>query len=459
MSDDAPRVLVVDDEAAMVETLARGLGRRGFTVRTATTGPLALAQLDEEDFDVVVSDVSMHPMTGLELCERVRAVRPDLPVILLTAFGSMETAVAALRSGAYDFLSKPIDIDLAEHAIRRGVELRRLRGELSRLRLEGPRAEHGGLVGDSPPMRHLLDTIERVAASDATVLVTGESGVGKELVARALHDRGPRAAGPFVAVNCAALPETLLESELFGHAKGAFTDARSARTGLFVQADSGTLFLDEVGEMPAGMQAKLLRALQERVVRPLGANEEIGFDTRIVAATNRDLQGAIERGAFREDLYFRLAVIELEVPPLRARGVDVLAIAQRLLEDAARRAQKEVLEIDPEAARRLLHYRWPGNVRELANCVERAVALARFDRITVEDLPPRISEFEPSRDALLVSDDPETLVPLEEVEKQYILRVLDAVGGRRSQAAKVLGLDRKTLYRKLERWGRGGEED
>jgi two-component system response regulator HydG len=450
------RILVVDDEPAMVQTLARGLGKRGFTVTTETSGTAALEHIEREDFDAVLTDLSMRPIGGIELCERARALRPDLPVIVLTAFGSMETAVAALRSGAYDFLSKPIDLDVAEHALTRAVEARRLRGELRRLR-EGAasQAAFAELVGDSPAMRRVLDTVARVASSEATVLVTGESGVGKELVARALHRHGPRRDGPFVGINCAALPASLLETELFGHVKGAFTDAKVARTGLFVQADGGTLFLDEVGEMPLEMQPKLLRAIQERCVRPIGGEREVPFDARVVAATNKDLLDAVERGTFREDLYFRLAVIELEVPPLRSRGGDVLLIAHRLLERAATRAGKAVHGIDAEAARMLVRYRWPGNVRELANCIERAVAMARFDQLTVDDLPPRVRDFTPSRDVLVAADDPESLVALEEVERRYILRVLDAVGGRRGQAARILGLDRKTLYRKLERWGHG----
>lgn len=449
-----PRILVVDDESAMVQTLARGLGKRGFSVIAEASGPRALEHIEREELDAVLTDLAMRPMGGLELCERSRALRPDLPVLVLTAFGSMETAVAALRIGAYDFLSKPVDLDVAEHALRRAVEARRLRGELRRLREgEASRARFVELVGESPAMQRLSDTIARVAGSEATVLVTGESGVGKELVARALHEHGPRGEGPFVGINCAALPASLLEAELFGHAKGAFTDAKSARSGLFAQADGGTLFLDEVGELPIEMQPKLLRALQERKVRPVGSDREVPFDARVVAATNKDLLDAVERGAFREDLYFRLAVIELEVPPLRSRGGDVLLIAHRLLEQAAARAGKPVRGIDAEAARMLVRYRWPGNVRELVNCIERAVAMARFDQLTVDDLPPRVRDFAPTRDVIVAADDPESLVPLEVVERRYILRVLDAVGGRRGQASRVLGLDRKTLYRKLERWG------
>jgi two-component system response regulator HydG len=293
-----------------------------------------------------------------------------------------------------------------------------------------------------------------VADSDASVLITGESGTGKEVVARALHARSKRRAGPFVAVNCAAMPEALLESELFGHTKGAFTDARAARTGLFLQADRGTLLLDEIGELPPGMQPKLLRALQERVVRPVGGSAEIPFDVRIVAATNRDLETAIEERTFRADLYYRLDVIHVELPPLRSRGSDVLVLAQRFVEEFATRAGKGVTGISAPAAEKLLAYAWPGNVRELMNCVERAVALTRYDQITVDDLPAKVKDHRPSH-VLVASEDPSDLVPLEEVERRYVLKVLESAGGNKTLAARILGLDRKTLQRKVERSGRG----
>jgi DNA-binding NtrC family response regulator len=456
VSEPLPRILIIDDDAALVQTLERGLSKRGLAVSAETSPTRAIELVEREDFDAVLTDLAMQPIGGIELCERVRALRPDVPVLVLTAFGSMEAAVAALRSGAYDLLSKPIDLDVARHALTRAIETRRLRGELRRLREGGAQGALEGIVGESAAMRRLFDTIERVAHSDATVLITGESGVGKELVARALHRHGPRPSGPFVPINCAALPSSLLESELFGHAKGAFTDARSTRAGLFLQAHGGTLFLDEVTEMPLDMQSKLLRAIQERRVRPVGADGEIEFDARVVAATNRDLLDAVERGAFREDLYFRLAVIEIDVPPLRARGADVLAIAHHLLVRAAARTGKDVRGIEANAAHQLVRYRWPGNVRELANCIERAVAMARFDQITVDDLPPRVREIAPNDEA--ARDDPTGLVPLETVERRHVLAVLAAVGGRRGEAARILGLDRKTLYRKLERWGERGEE-
>jgi len=294
----------------------------------------------------------------------------------------------------------------------------------------------------------------RAAATDATVLISGESGTGKELVARALHEKGRRAGGPFVAVNCGALPETLLESELFGHARGSFTDAHASRAGLLVRATGGTLFLDEIGEAPPGLQAKLLRALEDRRVRPVGGDDERPFDARIVCATNRDLEAEIESGRFRADLYYRINVIRIDLPPLRARGDDVLLLAQRLVAQLARATGKSVAGIAAPAAEKLQAYAWPGNVRELRNCIERAVALTRFEEITVADLPEAIQDYRRSR-LVLDLDDPGQLPPLEEVERRYILRVLEAVQGHRTRAAEVLGLDRKTLYRKLERYGVG----
>src|SRR5690606_2490159 len=303
----------------------------------------------------------------------------------------------------------------------------------------------------SPAMRKVNDLIGRVAESDANVLITGESGTGKELVARALHMRSPRSGGPFVAVNCAAVPETLLESELFGHAKGAFTDARQARTGLFVQASGGTLFLDEVGEMPLGMQPKILRSLQERRVRPVGGNTEVPFDARLITATNRDLETEVAERRFREDLYYRINVVRIEVPPLRARGNDILLLAQHFIERAAQRSGKSVVGLVSAAAEKLLSYDWPGNVRELENCIERAVALTRFDQVTVEDLPEKVRNYQSSH-IVVASDDPNELLPMQEVERRYIQRVLKSVGGNKTQAAKVLGFDRRTLYRKLDRY-------
>jgi DNA-binding NtrC family response regulator len=445
------RVLVVEDEREMRVMVEKGLSRRGFTPVALPSADEALARLADEDFDVVLTDLRMPGMDGLALCERIVLNRPDIPVVVVTAFGSLETAVAAIRAGAYDFVTKPIDVDALVLVLERAVQHRALRDEVRRLRQELGRRDVGdAVVGDSPAMKQAYALIDRVADLDSTVLITGESGTGKEVAARAVHARGRRRDGPFVALNCAAMPEALLESELFGHARGAFTDAKAARTGLFVQAHGGTLFLDEVGELPLTLQPKLLRALQERVVRPVGGDTEVPFDARIVAATNRDLELAVEEGRFREDLYYRLNVIGVELPPLRARGNDVLSLSQRFLEQFAARTGKRVVGLSPAAAQRLLAYGWPGNVRELQNCIERAVALTSFEQLTVDDLPERVRNYSQPK-AVPENTDPSELVTLEELERRYIHRVLEAVGGSRTLAARVLGVDRKTLYRKLER--------
>ncbi|HEY8513934.1 MAG TPA: sigma-54 dependent transcriptional regulator [Candidatus Binatia bacterium] len=447
------RILIVDDDRRMCELLEAGLRKKGFDVITRQSASEAFDCIGLADIETVVTDLNMRGMNGLEFCERVVGSFPDVPVIVITAFGSLETAVAAIRVGAYDFLTKPFEIDELLFALDRAVQHKRLRDEVKRLRREvredRPDDE---LLGVSEAMRKLRDMIGRIADSDATVLITGESGTGKELVARALHRRGRRSRGPFVAINCAAMPETLLESELFGHARGAFTDARSARNGLFVQANGGTLFLDEIGDLPLGLQPKLLRALQERVVRPLGSDTEVSFDARVIAASNRDLASAVDEGRFREDLFFRINVIHLDLPPLRARAGDVLLLAQEFIRRVCERSGHPVTGLSPQAAEKLLAYPWPGNVRELQNCIERAVTLARYDQIMVDDLPDKIRSYRRSH-VLIASDDPSELVPMEEVERRYILRVMEAVAGNKTLAARILGLDRKTLYRKLERYG------
>jgi two-component system response regulator HydG len=447
------RVLIVDDDREMGELLRERLAPRGFEVRAESSPEEALALLGASDFDVVVTDVKMRGLSGIELCERLTANRPDVPVIVITAFGSLETAIAAIRAGAHDFLPKPFEVEELAFRLERAFQHRRLSEEVRRLR-EGSAAapETSGLLGESLPMRQLRDLVARVASAEAPVLVTGETGSGKELVARAIHRQGPRRAGPFVAVNCAALPEALLESELFGHARGAFTDAHAARSGLLLHASGGTLFLDEIGDLPLALQPKLLRALEERRVRPLGSAQEVAFDARIVAASNVDLESAVEEGRFREDLLFRLDVLRVEVPPLRARGSDVLLLAQEFTRRFAERAGRPVLGLSRGAAEKLLGYAWPGNVRELANSIERALALTRHDQILEEDLPARIRDYRRAH-VLVTGDDPSELVPLEEVERRYIARVLESVAGNKTLAARILGVDRKTLYRKLERAG------
>ncbi|MFY0581260.1 sigma-54-dependent transcriptional regulator [Cystobacter fuscus] len=451
MSATKGRVLVVEDEREMRALLEKGLTRRGFVPTARGSADEAFALLESEDFDTVLTDLRMPGMDGIALCERIALNRPDIPVVVVTAFGSLETAVAAIRAGAYDFVTKPVDLDALALVLERAVQHRALREEVRRLRRAlGEVSTEGGVVGESLALRRVYELIDRVADSDTSVLVTGESGTGKEVAARALHARGRRHAGPFVAINCAAMPEALLESELFGHVRGAFTDAKASRSGLFVKANGGTLFLDEVGELPLTLQPKLLRALQERTVRPVGGETEVAFDARIVAATNRDLELAVEEGRFREDLYYRLNVIGLELPPLRARGNDVLLLAQRFLEHFATRSGKRVVGLSPAVAQRLLAYSWPGNVRELQNCIERAVALTAYEQLTVEDLPDRIRDYRaPNPQAQ--SQDVSELVSLEEMERRYIQRVMETVGGSRTLASRILGVDRKTLYRKLGR--------
>ncbi|HEX6244615.1 MAG TPA: sigma-54 dependent transcriptional regulator [Polyangiales bacterium] len=445
------RILVVDDDRESCEMLEEALTLRGFSVawRTGAAAALEAAQT-AGPFDVVLTDLRMGGSSGLELCKALNDHDPALPVIVITAFGSIQTAVEAMRAGSFDFITKPFDLDIVALSLERAVRHHRLRTELAALR-GGTSESFEGIVGNSQAMRKVFETLARLGASDSTVLITGESGTGKELAARALHARSPRAQKPFLAVNCAAIPEALLESELFGHAKGAFTDARSDRPGLFARAHGGTLFLDEVGEMSMAMQAKLLRALQERATRPVGSEKEVPFDARIIAATNRDLEAEVAAGRFRGDLFFRIHVIELLLPPLRARGSDVLVLAAALIARHAARLGRPQLRLSHEAAQQLLAYDWPGNVRELENCMERAVALVSGDEISVADLPERVRRGV-AKQVLIRADEPDELVSLDEMERRYILRVLRAVDGNKKLAAQILGLDRSTLYRKLERY-------
>ena len=438
-------VFVVDDEREMVELLALGLKRRGFSIVPFGNGADALAAIPNHDVDVIVTDLNMKGMTGLELCQQVVADRPDIPVLMLTAFGSFETAVGAIRAGAYDFVTKPVEIEALAIAVRRAAEHRALRGEVRRLReVVAATQKRGDLIGSSTAMQQVYGLIDQVSTTDATVLITGESGTGKEVVAREIHARSRRAKGPFIAVNCAAIPEQNLESELFGHAK-------DNRPGVFRQANGGTLFLDEIGEIPLVLQPKLLRALQERKAKPVGGDAEVAIDVRLVAATNADLEEMVEDKRFREDLYYRINVIHIPLPPLRARAGDVVLLAQHILKHYAAVFDKKVVGLSSAAAERMMTYEWPGNVRELTSCLERSVALARFEEIQVEDLPEKIRS---SRHKLSLSgtDMPE-LLTLEEIERRHVLRVLEACDGNRTDAAKMLGLDRKTLYRKLLRWG------
>lgn len=452
-----PRVLIVDDERSMCELLETDLRLRDFAPTWQTSANEGFHALEQAVFDVVLTDLKMPGTDGIELCKRIVANRPDVPVVVMTAFGSMETAIAAIRAGAYDFVTKPIEMDMLALTLQRAVRHRQLQEKVQVLSEAVERTKRfDELIGASPGMQRLYDQLTRIADSKASVLITGESGTGKELVARSIHNRSRRDR-PFVAVNCAALPETLLESELFGHTKGAFTDARADRKGLILQADGGTLFLDEIGEMPLAMQPKLLRALEENVLRPVGGDKELSFDIRLLTATNRDLETALEEGRFREDLFFRVNVIQLDIPPLRSRGTDTLLLAQHFVELFAARADKNVVGISKAVAEKLLTYTWPGNVRELRNAMERAVALTRYDKLATEDLSEKIRNYQSSQ-VFIGGSDPEEFVSLEEVERRYIQHVVASVDGNKTLAARILGLDRKTLYRKLRQYGAAGEQ-
>ena len=446
-------ILIVDDEQSMCELIASGLARQGFESVWKTSAIAALQELCNGSFEAVVTDLNMAQMGGLEFCKQALEMRPGLPVIVIPAFGSMDAAVSAIRAGAYDFINKPVDIDALSLVVDRAVRAWELQKEVARLRKAVDLTTNfGELVGTSPAMNRMYELLARVADSDASLLICGETGTGKELIARAVHKRSRFANAKLVAVNCAAMPAQLLESEFFGHVRGAFTDARTSHSGIFEQANGGTVFLDEIGELPLELQPKLLRSLQERTVRPLGGTSEIPFDVRVICATNRDLEAEVEEGRFREDLLYRINVIQVDAPPLRVRGNDILLLAQRFIQSFAERTHRAVEGLASPAAKRLLGYDWPGNVRELQNCMERAVALAEHDKVVLEDLPERIRKHHASRISV-ATDDPADFVPMHEIERRYILQVLNAYGGNKRQAAITLGLDRKTLWRKLKQYG------
>lgn len=445
-------ILVIEDDQDMCDLLTAGLSRRNFSVTSYVSGKEGLAAVYSHSTDVVLADINLPDMNGLDICKAVATNSPDIPVIIMTAFGSMDTAIAAIRAGAYDFVTKPLDIDILTMSLERAVRYRNLQQKVKKLSnaaMEPRRFDF--LLGESPIMEELFSQLSRIADSEASLLITGESGSGKELTARAVHNHSRRKDHSLVTINCAAMPAQLLESELFGHKKGAFTDARTHHKGLFLEADGGTLFLDEVGEIPLDLQPKLLRALEERCVRPVGGTTELPFNVRIIAATNRDLESAVEDGLFREDLFYRLNVIQIEMPPLRSRGTDILLLARKFVEHFSTRQNKAVTGISAGAAEKLLEYPWPGNVRELRNAIEHAVALTHFDMLVPEDLPEKIRLFR--NDYILVGDqDPMELISMEEMERRYILHVLKTTGGNRTLTARILKVDRKTLYRKLQRY-------
>ncbi len=446
-------ILVIEDDQDMCDMLAVGLSNRDFTVSTYTSGKEGLAAVSLQSTDVVLADINLPDMNGLNICNAIVTNMPDIPVIIMTAFGSMDTAIAAIRAGAYDFITKPLDIDILALSLERATRYRNLQETVKKLSEAVNQPHHfDKLLGESPVMEELFSQLGRIADSEASLLIIGESGTGKELTARAVHSYSRRKNRPLVTINCAAMPGQLLESELFGHKKGAFTDASAHHKGLFLEADGGTLFLDEVGEIPLNLQPKLLRALEERCVRPVGGTTECPFNVRIIAATNRDIESAVDEGLFREDLFYRLNVIKIEMPPLRSRGADILLLARKFVQHFSTRQNKAVTGISNAAAEKLLDYAWPGNVRELRNAIEHSVALTHFDTIVPEDLPEKIRVFR-SDYILLGAQDPMELISMEEMERRYIMHVLKTTSGNRTLTARILQVDRKTLYRKLQRYG------
>ncbi|MFP4080586.1 MAG: sigma-54-dependent transcriptional regulator [Ectothiorhodospira sp.] len=463
MSKDAQeKILVVEDDASHRDLVSEELQDAGWSVLSAGDVPTARGFLRDGEVALVLSDLRLPGEDGLELLEDCRQQPLPPAFIMLTAFGTIAQAVEALKQGADDFLTKPVDLDHLVIAVRRTLNNRRLQAEVAHFRemLQGD--DFHGLIGSSPSMQALYTRIRQLAGAAGPVLVTGESGTGKELVARAIHNESPRASGPFVAINCAGIPGELMESELFGHVAGAFSGARQARRGLFEEAHGGTLLLDEIGEMPMPMQAKLLRLLQDGRVRPVGGNREVETDVRVVAATNRDLTPMIQEQAFREDLFYRLETFRLHVPPLRERGDDIERLAARFLARCGAAMDRRVDGISPEALRALRGYAFPGNVRELANLVERAVTFCRGQEIQLRDLPERLTRRprDGGGSAFPWSEEEDSPMPtLAEVEDRYIRWVLHRLEGNKRQAARVLGIGRRTLYRRLEGEGSQGEPE
>jgi two-component system response regulator AtoC len=443
-------ILVVDDDEITCSLLEEVLSKEGYEVEKALNGWEAIEKGMKKAYEVVLTDIKMAGVDGMEVLHSYRQKSPETIVIMMTAFGSIETAIGAIKEGAYDYVSKPFKLDEIKLTIRRALEQKRLTEEnqlyrqelISKYKLEN-------IVGRTPAMLQVYKTIARVADSRSTVLLAGESGTGKELVARAIHFNSPRAAKPFIAVDCGSLAETLLESELFGHVRGAFTGAVANKKGLFEEADGGTCFLDEVGDIGLAMQAKLLRVLQEHEIKRVGGTEPTKIDVRIVAATNKNLEDLVEEKKFREDLFYRLNVVAIHLPPLRERAEDVLLLARHFLGKYSEENRKTIAQISPEALELLSTYRWPGNVRELENVIERSVTLTRHSVILPEDLPRRIrAEKREDLAKTLPSH-----IPLSELEKLYIQKILEETGGNKKKAAEILGIDRRTLYRMAARHG------
>ncbi|MFZ5434611.1 MAG: sigma-54-dependent transcriptional regulator [Calditrichota bacterium] len=445
------KILIVDDERSMGEFLTLLLSKHGYQVQATVSGHEALRLLEEDVYHIMITDLRMPEMNGLDLVHEAKKRYPDLGVVVMTAFASLESAVEALRLGAADYITKPFQVDEIRAVVEKVLDGQALRKENRRLKAK--LAEEGAvpkLIGSSQHMRELTDLIGRVAPSDSTILITGESGTGKEVVAQVIHQLSERARNEFVTVNCGALPDTLLESELFGHTRGSFTGAIKDKEGLFKVASGGTLFLDEIGDMSPALQVKLLRALQEREILPLGATRPIKIDVRVIAATNADLDRKQKSGEFRSDLYYRLSVIPIHVYPLRERKEDIMDLAQYFLDRTCKRHGLPLKRMSEDVQRLFMSYAWPGNVRELENTIERTVILSEAETISASVLPGKIQSSESSSFRPVQESPTGTL---EEVEKQYLLRVLEETGWQKKKASEILGIDPSTIYRKLQRYG------
>jgi two-component system response regulator HydG len=451
--NNSGNILVVDDDQAHRTMLSTLLGGWGYIVEEADDGARAIEKVHEKSYDLVLMDVRMVEVSGLEALPAIKSFNPAIPIIIMTAFSSVETAVEALKKGAYDYLGKPLDFDELKLAIERAMDHSRLKEENRALKESlGLGFNTGDIIGRSGAMVELLETVALVAPSEATVLITGESGTGKELIASAIHMNSPRRDKPFIQLNCAAITETLLESELFGHERGAFTGADRRKEGRFRLAHGGSIFLDEISEMSVAMQAKLLRVLQEKKIQRVGGEEVLKVDVRVMAATNRELKAEIEAGRFREDLYYRLNVVTLSVPALTERREDIPLLAQHFLETFAEKNRKQIKGFTPQAMDRMVRYDWPGNVRELMNAIERSVILCRGEYISDLDFPLSVREAVAPEPESVVEELPADL-PLEEVEKVSILKTLESAGGNKSEAARRLGITRRTLHKKLKKYG------
>ena len=452
-SERTASILVVEDDEAMRDLLSEELEDAGFEVAAAGGASAGLEVARSGRFDLVITDLRMPEMDGFDLIRGVMALPEPPHVVMITAFGTIETAIRAVKLGAYDYITKPFEIEELLLVADKALGERVLRSKVARLQREvEDKYGLGNIIANSQSMRDVVALVQRIAGSTASVLITGESGTGKELIARAIHYNSTRTNGAFVGVNLAAVPEGLIESELFGHKKGAFTDARADKPGLFVEADGGTIFLDEIGELALPLQAKLLRVLQEHEVRPLGATKNQRVDVRVVAATNKNLEGMLAEGSFREDLYYRLNVIHLDLPPLRSRPEDIVPLAEHVLVMlGAKQTPPRRMRLSPEAQHLMLAYNWPGNVRELMNVLERGVALCQGELISDEDLPPHVREKRP---ADFLGAAVARRMTLAELEREFIERVLEDEAGNKTRAAQRLGLDRKTLYRKLDEYAK-----